>query len=72
MEHLRMEAHFESDLFDWRDHKSWSEADSRSLLERAWEKACHIVEDHEVPPLEEKLERELDSIVAAANKELLA
>jgi hypothetical protein len=41
-------------------------------LERALENACHIVEDHEVHPLEEKREKELDSIVAAANKELLA
>jgi trimethylamine:corrinoid methyltransferase-like protein len=71
MEHLRREKHFEGDLFDWRDHSSWAETESHSLLERAFEKAGHIVETHQVPPLAEKLEKELDSIVAAADKELL-
>jgi len=72
LEHLRREKRFAGDLFDWRNHESWAQTDSRSLLERAWEKACHIIENHQVPPLEEKLERELDRIVAAADKDLLA
>ncbi len=71
VEYLRVERHYEGDLFEWRSRESWLETDSRSLLERAWEKAHHIIKTHEVPPLEEKLEKELDAIVAAADKELL-
>jgi len=72
IKYLRREKRFADDLFDWRNHESWVQTDSRSLLERAWEKALHIIENHQVPPLEEKLEKELDSIVAAADKDLLA
>jgi trimethylamine--corrinoid protein Co-methyltransferase len=72
LEYLRKEKHFASDLFDCRNHESWAETDSRSLLERAWEKASHIIKTHQVPPLEEKLAKELDSIVAAADNDLLA
>jgi trimethylamine--corrinoid protein Co-methyltransferase len=71
LEHLRKEMRFDSDLFDWRNNKSCSETSDRSLLEKAWEKACNIIENHQVPPLEEKLARELDCIVAAADKDLL-
>jgi trimethylamine---corrinoid protein Co-methyltransferase len=72
LEHLHREERFAGDLFDWRNHESWVESDSRSLLERAREKARHMIENHRVPPLEENLERELDRIVAAADKDLLA
>lgn len=72
LKYLRREKRFADDLFDWRNHESWAQMDSCSLLERAWEKACHIIENHQAPPLAEKLEKELDSIVAAADKDLLA
>ena len=72
LKYLRREKRFADDLFDWRNHESWVQTDSCSLLERAWEKALHIIENHQIPPLEEKLEKELDSIVAAADKDLLA
>ncbi len=72
LEYLRKEKRFESDLFDYTNHESWLETDSRSLLERAWEKASHLSKTHQVSPLEEKLEKELDSIVNAADKDLLA
>jgi trimethylamine:corrinoid methyltransferase-like protein len=68
---LRKEIHFDSDLFDWRNNESRSETRVRSLLEKAWEKASNIIENHQVPPLEEKLVKELDCIVAAADKDLL-
>ena len=69
--HLHREKRYAGDLFDWRNHESWSDTDGRSLLKRAREKAADIIESHQVPPLEEKLEQELDWIVAAADKELL-
>jgi len=72
LEHLRKEMHFDSDLFDWRNNESRSEMSACSLLEKAWEKASNIIENHHVPPLEEKLVKELDRIVAAADKDLLS
>jgi trimethylamine--corrinoid protein Co-methyltransferase len=71
MAHLHVEKHFDSDIFDWRDHESWAEGDALSFLERAGNKACRIIETHDVPPLERKHEKELDRIVAAADEDLL-
>ena len=41
------------------------------MLERAQEKVEHILSDHVVPPLSDKQEKELDAIMAAAEKELV-
>ncbi|MCF8076647.1 MAG: trimethylamine methyltransferase family protein [Desulfotignum sp.] len=69
--HLRREIHFTSDLFDLKNHASWLDSGGRSLVHKAWEKALSIMENHDVPPLDEKLEAELDRVVALADKKRL-
>jgi trimethylamine--corrinoid protein Co-methyltransferase len=71
LECLRQGTNFMSELFDYRDHESWFEKDSATLVERAREKAVYIIETHQVDPLDDAVEKELDAIVAAADKELL-
>jgi trimethylamine--corrinoid protein Co-methyltransferase len=71
LKYLREEIHFESDLFDWSSYEVGSQRHVRSLLEKAGEIADHLMVNHQIPPLEDKLAQELDAIVAAADKDLL-
>jgi trimethylamine--corrinoid protein Co-methyltransferase len=68
-EFLRREMQFVPDLFAYRSHKAWSE-DPRRLAEEARARADDIIANHVVPPLEEALQKELDRIAAAAEKEI--
>ena len=40
------------------------------MVERAQAEAERVLREHEVPPLEEAQEKELDALMAAAEKEL--
>jgi trimethylamine:corrinoid methyltransferase-like protein len=71
LKYLRREKRFQSLLLDWRPHALWS-VDGDTILERARDKMNDILENHEIPPLEESLQNELDRILQAADKELLA
>ena len=71
LKYLRREKRFQPMLFDWRPHALWS-SDGHTILERARDKMNDILENHEIPPLEELLQQELDRILQAAEKELLA
>ena len=71
LKYLRKQKRYFSDLLDGRSHDVWANNNPRNLIERAWEKALHIIETHEAPPLKEELVKELDRIVAVADKELL-
>jgi trimethylamine---corrinoid protein Co-methyltransferase len=64
---LRGESRFRPALFDWRPHEAWSR-DGKTILERARDRMMTILSDHEVPPLEEKLQKELEKIVQTAEK----
>jgi trimethylamine--corrinoid protein Co-methyltransferase len=52
------------DLFDRNNHEAWVARGSKSLRQRAREKALAILESHQPEPLPPDLQRELDSIVA--------
>ena len=66
---LRREIQFVPDLFAYRSHKAWS-VDPKRLAEEAKARAADIIANHDVPPLEESLQRELNRIAAAAEKEI--
>ena len=52
LKYLRREKRFQPMLFDWRPHALWS-SDGHTILERARDKMNNILENHEIPPLEE-------------------
>ncbi len=66
---LHREKRFKPDLFDWRPFELWHR-DNDTILERARDRMHDILEKHEIPPLEEPLQKELDRILQAAEKEL--
>lgn len=70
MEFLRKEKKFQSDIFDWRGIDAWC-TDYKDIIDHAQKKLDHIIEHHEVPPLDDAVIKELDTIVAAADKQLL-
>jgi trimethylamine--corrinoid protein Co-methyltransferase len=70
LEFLRKEDKFQSDIFDWRGFDAWS-SDYKDIIDHAQEKLNHILKYHDVPPLDDAVLKELDAIVAAADKELL-
>lgn len=68
---LHREKRFKPGLFDWRPHELWSNG-SGSILERARDRMSAILQRHEVPPLDEPLQKELNCILQSAEKELQA
>ena len=68
-DHLRREPRFASKLFDWRPYSEWSK-NSRTFIERAQDRLTDLLQHHEVPPFDEDLQKELDRIIQAADKEL--
>ena len=67
--HLRKELRFKASLFDGRSLLEWQK-DPKTIIDRAQEKMDAIMNDHKVPPLEEKLTQELDRILKTAQNEL--
>jgi len=67
---LRKEDQFIPGTMPYRPFDSWCE-DPRSLAEEAQDKVDQLLEQHEVPPLEESLQKELDRIEQSAIKSLL-
>ncbi len=70
LEFLRREEKYQSEIFDWRGFDGWS-SDYKDIIDHAQVKLDHILNNHEVPPLDAMVLKELDTIVAAADKELL-
>jgi len=68
--YLRKEARFKPSLFDGRPLLEWQK-DPRTIIDRAVEKMAAIMNNHRVPPLEEKLTQELDRILKTAKKQLV-
>jgi len=68
LQFLRQEKRFKPTLFDWRSYETWSK-NGNTIVERARDKMNDILATHEVPPLEEALQRELDRILHVAEKE---
>jgi trimethylamine--corrinoid protein Co-methyltransferase len=50
--------------------ETWEAGGRQGFAERAQAEAERILREHEVPPLEAAQERELDAILATAEKEL--
>jgi trimethylamine--corrinoid protein Co-methyltransferase len=69
MQYLRQEARFTPELLDTRTFDVWRE-DFKTIIDRAQEKMQDILHNHHVPPLEEKVQTELDKIFQAAKAEL--
>lgn len=59
-------------LSDRQSYESWIRHGSKDVVARARELAKGLIETHEVPPLPEEQDRELDRIIMAAEKEKLA
>ncbi|MBE3066862.1 MAG: trimethylamine methyltransferase family protein, partial [Chloroflexi bacterium] len=51
--------------------EGWQAAGRIGMVERAQAEAERILHEHQVPPLEAAQERELDTLMAAAEKELV-
>ncbi len=68
--HLRQEFWIPA-LFDRQPYTQWLAAGGTTMLERAREKLNIILEAHQPDWMEDGLQREIDSIVAAADRELL-
>ena len=69
LNHLRGEERFNSPLLSAVPYRKWKE-DPRTIYDRADEQITHIMNHHEVPPLEPGLQKELDTILAAAKIDL--
>jgi trimethylamine:corrinoid methyltransferase-like protein len=50
--------------------ETWEAQERHSMVERAQSEAERILAEHEVPPLSEEQEIELDAILAAAGQEV--
>ena len=56
-----------SERVNW---ETWERGGKKSVLERAQSQAEHILQEHCVPPLDAAQDKELDALLAAAEKEL--
>ena len=59
-------------LSDRDNYVTWQAKGRQTMLERAAARRDQILREHHPEPLDEALEREIDRIVAAAGRELLA
>lgn len=68
--HLRKEI-WVPQLLNRDNWDQWWSSGHKSLSEIAWEKKNHLLSTHKQLPLDPKLEKEIDSIVKAARKDLM-
>jgi len=61
---------FIPELTDRSGYGEWKKAGEKSLVDRAKEKVRKILKEHSVPPLDKDIQKELDSIIKRAEKEL--
>ena len=69
LNHLRREERFNASLLTAVPYREWKQ-DPRTIFDRAGDQIAHIMQHHEVPPLEPGLQKELDIILTAAKKDL--
>ena len=65
-----MKEQFIPELIDRSGYDEWKKNGEKSLVDRAKEKVKKILEEHSVPPLDKDIQKELDSIIKRAEKEL--
>jgi len=56
-------------LFDRLTHTQWTEAGSKTMLDRAIERVDEVLGAHEPDWMDEEMQKEVDRIVAAAERE---
>lgn len=69
LHHLRKEERFQASLLAAVPYGEWKE-DPRTIYDRAGEQITRIMHNHEVPPLDPGLQKELDTILSAAKKDI--
>jgi trimethylamine--corrinoid protein Co-methyltransferase len=69
MDHF-MKEQFIPELIDRSSYDEWKKNGEKSLVDRAKEKVKKILKEHSVPPLDKDIQKELDSIIKRAEKEL--
>ncbi len=65
-----MKEQFIPELIDRSGYDEWKKNGEKSLVDRAKEKVKKILKEHSVPPLDKDIQKELDSIINRAEKEL--
>lgn len=70
LRHFRQELWFPR-LCDRSDWDSWTAQGGKSMVERARQRKEELLRTHEPEPIDEDLEKEIDSIVEAARRHLL-
>jgi len=68
--YLRSGELLDTELFERGSREAWEAKGGRTLEQRAADTARRILAEHEVPPLPAEVERELDAIVARADRVL--
>ncbi len=71
LRHFRNELWFPNDLWTRDTFTKWDMSGPKSMGDRARERVFEILENHQVPPLDSHLEREINLIVDAAYRELV-
>ena len=69
--HMWQHEQYLPDLADRLGHEEWAARGSKTIVDRARERALSILATHEVPPLPDEQDRELDRILQAAESEKL-
>jgi trimethylamine--corrinoid protein Co-methyltransferase len=69
LENFRAQALYTPSIFNYQNHASW-QTEAKQLSQRAQEKVAGILNNHEVPPLEDAVAKELQKIVKAADAEI--
>src|SRR3990170_1958451 len=67
MQHLKSD-HFMPNLIDRRAFDAWSADGSKTLVGRARERTKWILENHHVPPLEDRVQKGLNAVIERARK----
>ncbi len=70
MQYLRKETQFIPGVMPYRSYNMWRD-NPKDLAEEAQERVTDILEKHDVPPLDEDVQKELDRIDRTASKILL-
>jgi trimethylamine--corrinoid protein Co-methyltransferase len=65
-----MKEQFIPELIDRSSYDEWKKNGEKSLVDRAREKVKKILKEHSVPPLDKDIQKELDSIIKRAEREL--
>ena len=69
LENCRKEKFWMPTVFSWQNYAIWQD-EKKGLRENAQEKVARILNEHEVPPLDEAIVRELDKILKSADKNI--